>query len=160
MISSEKRILIASDHAGLALKLELTQRLTEWEWEDLGPHQESSVDYPDYAQTLGLKISFGENQSGVLICGTGVGMAIAANKIQGVRAVCTENPFSARLSREHNDANVLCLGSRLLATQYAAEIVQVWLRTPFSKDPRHIQRVKKIFLLEKNNPRKNKMEKE
>jgi ribose 5-phosphate isomerase B len=81
---------------------------------------------------------------GILICGSGIGMCIAANKIKGVSAALVENPVSARLAREHNDSNVLCLGARILAPEYAAEIARVWLETPFSTDPRHAHRVNKI----------------
>jgi len=147
-MASDKRVLIASDHAGLALKSELKKSLPEWDWIDLGPMDLSKVDYPDYAQILGNRISSGEVQQGVLICGSGIGMSIAANKIPGVRAALVENPVAARLSREHNDANVLCLGSRFVAPEYGAEIAKTWLTTPFSKDSRHSQRIEKIHQLE------------
>jgi len=148
-MSSGKRILIASDHAGFALKSELKNLLSEWDWDDLGPLDHSKVDYPDYAQRLGKKIVSGEAQQGILICGSGIGMSMAANKIDGIRAALVENPVAARLSREHNDANVLCLGARFIAAEYGAEIVSVWLNTPFSQDPRHIRRVEKLHGLEK-----------
>ncbi|MGZ3689136.1 MAG: RpiB/LacA/LacB family sugar-phosphate isomerase, partial [Bdellovibrionota bacterium] len=95
------------------------------------------------------KIASGEAEKGVLVCGSGIGMSIAANKVPGVRAAVVENPVAARLSREHNDANVLCLGSRFVAPEYGAEITRVWLETPFSNDGRHKARVEKIARLEK-----------
>jgi ribose 5-phosphate isomerase B len=154
-MKSTQRILIASDHAGVSFKAELKKLLPEWEWNDLGPNDSSRVDYPDFAQLLGSKVATGEAAFGILICGSGIGMSIAANKISGVRAALVENPISARLSREHNDANVLCLGSRLVAPEYGAEIIKVWLKTPFSQDPRHLQRIEKIRALETGGSRKD-----
>jgi ribose 5-phosphate isomerase B len=154
-LKSNSRILIASDHAGFLFKSELIKLLPEWNWEDLGPNDPSRVDYPDFAQLLGSKIAAGESALGVLICGSGIGMSIAANKISGVRAALVENPTSARLSREHNDANVLCLGSRLIAPEYGAEIVKLWLNTPFSQGTRHVQRIEKIRALEATHLRKD-----
>jgi ribose 5-phosphate isomerase B len=142
------KILIASDHAGIGLKSQIIQRLTAWEWEDLGPLESSRVDYPDYAEKLAKKISSGEARFGILICGSGIGMSIAANKIVGIRAALVENPIAARLSREHNDANILCLGSRFLAPEYGSEIAAEWLNATFSQDPRHQQRIQKIKTLE------------
>jgi ribose 5-phosphate isomerase B len=139
------RVFIASDHAGLELKAALQTHLPEYDWIDLGPNEkEGKVDYPDYAQLLSHKIAEGQNAFGVLICGSGIGMCISANKVPGIRAALVENPVSARLSREHNDANVLCLGSRFLAVEYSVEITRNWLETPFSKDPRHQRRIEKI----------------
>jgi ribose 5-phosphate isomerase B len=154
-MSSERRILIASDHAGFALKAEIKKSLPEWQWEDLGPLDASRVDYPDFAEILGREISTGSANKGILVCGSGIGMCIAANKISGIRAAVVENPVAARLSREHNDANVLCLGSRFIAPEYGAEIVQIWLNTPFSEDQRHTKRLDKIRALE-NLPEKKK----
>ncbi len=144
-----KRVLIAADHAGVELKAELKKRLPDWEWEDLGPMNNSRVDYPDYARALADKISEGKAQQGILICGSGIGMSIAANKVHGVRAALVENASAARLSREHNDANVLCLGARFVAPEYAAEITEAWLKTPFSGDSRHQGRINKISAIER-----------
>jgi ribose 5-phosphate isomerase B len=146
---SKKRVLIASDHAGIALKAAVQKALPDWQWEDLGPMDTSRVDYPDFARTLGDKIASGAATQGVLICGSGIGMSIAANKIDGIRAALVENPVGARLSREHNDANVLCLGSRFIAAEYGAEIIETWLKTPFSQDARHQARIAKITQLER-----------
>lgn len=137
------KILIASDHAGFELKRKLKELLPQHEWIDLGPEDGSSVDYPDYATKLGKKIPK-EADLGVLICGSGIGMSMAANKIPGIRAALVENPISAKLSKEHNNANVLCLGSRFLAPTYAAEITEAWLSASFAQEERHRRRVEKI----------------
>ncbi len=150
-MSHPKTVLIASDHAGFELKGAIQRLLRDYEWRDLGPADAGRVDYPDFARDLAEKVSAGESEFGVLICGSGIGMCIAANKVDGVRAALAENPVMARLSREHNDANVLCLGARFLAPEYAAEIVKTWLETPFSNDPRHLNRVQKISAIEKKN---------
>lgn len=145
----KKKVLIASDHAGVELKAAIQRSLPDWEWEDLGPINGERVDYPDFAEKLASRVAGAEHSMGILICGSGIGMSIAANKIAGVRAAVVENPVSARLSREHNDANVLCLGSRFLAPEYGAEIARAWLETPFSNDARHATRIKKIAALER-----------
>jgi ribose 5-phosphate isomerase B len=148
MAGTTKTVLIASDHAGIELKAAIQKNLPEFTWIDLGPINGDSVDYPDYAQILSKKLAAGEAVQGILVCGSGIGMSIAANKIAGIRAAVVENPVAARLSREHNDANVLCLGSRFVAAEYGAEIAKTWLETPFSNGPRHQQRLKKIAALE------------
>lgn len=147
------RIYIASDHAGVALKAAIQKLLPGYDWQDLGPIDGNhKVDYPDMAEAVGLKMAAaGSDARGILICGSGIGMSISANKIPGVRAALVENPVSARLSREHNDANVLCLGSRFIAPEYGAEIAKIWLETPYSGDERHDVRVKKIASIEKKN---------
>ncbi len=149
MVSHPLPILIASDHAGLGFKHALIQALPEWTWEDLGPDNSNSVDYPDYAEMVGKKILASEADRAILICGSGIGMSIAANKIHGIRAALVENPVSARLAREHNDTNILCLGARITAPEYGIEIAKIWLTTPFSADPKHTQRIRKIHSLEK-----------
>ncbi len=150
---AKKLVLIASDHAGVELKKLLQKALPDWEWLDLGPIDTARVDYPDFARLLSTKIVSGEAREGVLVCGSGIGMSIAANKIAGIRAAVVENPVAARLSREHNHANVLCLGSRFIAPEYGAEIVRIWLETPWSHDGRHEARVQKITELEGNQKR-------
>lgn len=112
------------------------------------PATADRVDYPDFAEKLSKEILKGTAPLGVLICGTGIGMSIAANKVKGIRAAVVENPVSAQLSREHNHANVLCLGSRIVAPEYAAEIIRAWIKTPGSQDQRHLARVKKISDIE------------
>ncbi len=148
-MASEKLVLIASDHAGISLKAELKNNLVEWTWIDLGPTGSEKVDYPDFAQLLAKAVISQNAPRGILICGTGIGMSIAANKVPGIRAAVIENPLSARLSREHNDLNVLCLGTKILAPEYTLEIVKIWLSTPFSEDARHRKRIEKIHSLER-----------
>jgi RpiB/LacA/LacB family sugar-phosphate isomerase len=144
-----RKILIASDHAGFRLKAALQKILTSYNWVDLGPYEHERVDYPDYAEALGRKIYEGEAKFGVLICGSGIGMSITANKFRGVRAALVENGTSARLAREHNNSNVLCLGARFLAPEYAAEIAHIFLETPFTDQDRHKARIDKITKIEK-----------
>ena len=141
------KILIASDHAGFEMKAAVQRLLPEHQWEDLGPLDAARVDYPDFAEKLARRVAT-EGIRGILICGSGIGMSIAANKVAGVRAALVGNPVAARLSREHNDANVLCLGSRFIAPEYGAEIVETWLSTPFTDDIRHRARIAKITHLE------------
>ena len=141
-------LLIAADHAGFELKEAVKALLPDLRWKDLGTASAQSVDYPDFAQKLGKEIQDGRARLGILICGSGIGMSIAANKLKGIRAALVENPVAARLSREHNDANVLCLASRFIAPQYAAEIIQIWIDTGFSNEARHLGRINKMKALE------------
>jgi len=143
------RIAIGSDHAGFDLKEYLRAALAEegYEIDDLGTHDRSSCDYPDFAAAVGRAVAEGRADRGILICGTGIGMAIAANKIPGVRAACCSEPVSARLTRQDNDSNVLTLGGRLIGPLMALEIARVWLTTPFAGG-RHQRRVDKIRALE------------
>ena len=149
MSSTTQTVLIASDHAGFELKTALISLLSDVVFEDLGPLKQSRVDYPDYAAKLAEAVSKAPDTRGILICGSGIGMCIAANKFKNIRAALVNEPVSARLAREHNDTNIICLGARFLAPQYAAEITRVWLSTPFSKDPRHEKRIAKITQIEK-----------
>jgi ribose 5-phosphate isomerase B len=139
------RIVAASDHAGLALKAQLVEALRArgHEITDLGTHDGKSVDYPDYAALLGQKVAGGEAAWGLLVCGTGVGMSIAANKVPGVRAAVVSEPFSARMARQHNDANVLCLGERVVGPGLAGEILDTFLGASF-EGGRHAGRVAKL----------------
>lgn len=140
---------IASDHAGIALKREILKlRFDGFKWADLGPEQADSVDYPDFAEKLGRAVAGSTSGLGVLICGSGIGMSIAANKIAGVRAAHVSEPVSARLAREHNHANVICLGARFLAPEFAAEVLLAFLAAKPSGEGRHAARVKKISDLE------------
>ncbi len=142
-------LYIGSDHAGVELKKALQKKLPQFTWKDLGPKNSSRVDYPDYAAKVSHAVVREKGKAmGILICGSGIGMSISANKVQGIRAALVENPVSARLSREHNDSNVLCLGARFLAEDYAAEIVECWATTSFSKDSRHQGRISKIHSIE------------
>lgn len=141
----EGKLLIASDHAGFDFKQNLKKILNDFQWEDLGCHSTDSVDYPDYAKKLALEIQRNSRRMGVLICGTGIGMCIAANKVAGVRAAVVENPASALLAREHNDAQIICFGARGTATvELAAEWVKIFVTTPASQEPRHRRRVEKL----------------
>jgi ribose 5-phosphate isomerase B len=143
-------IAIASDHAGVALKAELLAELKQLGHEglDLGPNGPASVDYPDYAVKVTDAITSGKAASGVLICGTGLGMSIAANKIDGIRAVLCHTEFEARMSRVHNDANVLCLGARVIGGSLALELLKAFLSTSFEAGGRHTARVEKLKALE------------
>ena len=139
------RIAIGSDHAGFLLKETVRARLAEQGIEtiDVGTTSEDSVDYPDYAAAVAGKVTSGTVDRGILVCGTGIGMAIAANKVHGIRAASATDLESARLSRTHNDANVLTLGARITPPDLALDMVQVFLETPFAGG-RHQRRVDKI----------------
>jgi len=142
-------IALGNDHAGVQLKSAVAEFLTSRNlpYTNFGTDDESSVDYPDFAQAIGEAISKGQADRGILICGTGIGISISANKMPGIRAALCGDTFSARMSREHNDANVLCLGARVIGTGLALDIVAAWLDTPFGGG-RHQRRVDKIGALE------------
>ena len=143
------RVAVGSDHRGFRLKGTIVQLLRQWghEVHDLGTHDTQSVDYPDIAQQVACRVARGEVDRGVLICGTGLGMCIAANKVPGVRAAPCYDELTAELSRRHNDANVLCLSGELLNEQVVGRILQRWLETPF-EGGRHARRVEKITQME------------
>ncbi len=147
------KICIASDHGGYALKQAIIAHLKSEGivLEDLGCKSETSVDYPDYAALVAKEVSDGMANMGILVCGTGIGMAITANKFKGVRAAAISDLYSAKMSREHNDLNVLCLGGRVIDPGLAIEIVKIFLNTPFAGD-RHLARIQKIKKLEENCP--------
>lgn len=147
MTERHKNILIASDHAGYALKEVLERQLGAlgYRVEDLGPSDESSVDYADFAHALAERVSSGESERGVLLCGTGLGMSYAANRHPNVRAAVAWAPEIAALAREHNDANVLVLPARFVGEEEGKAILQAWLDTPFAGG-RHARRVEKIEL--------------
>ncbi len=138
-------IPIASDHAGVEMKERLKRELTALGYQplDMGTNGTESVDYPDYAHPLAAKVEKGEVQRGVLLCGTGLGMAYAANRHHGVRAAVAWNPEVAKLAREHNDANVLVLPARCISEAEGVDILKQWLETPFAGG-RHSRRVAKI----------------
>lgn len=139
------RVLIASDHAGLALKREVTETVQQLghDVEDLGAFNGESVDYPDFACSVARKVQRGEADRGVLVCGTGIGMAIVANKHRGVRAAVCTSELEARMCRAHNDANVLCLGERVIGPGLARAVAEAFLATAF-EGGRHERRLKKI----------------
>ena len=142
-------ILLAADHGGFALKEYIKEQLEDQGYDvtDLGCLSEDSVDYPDYAATLAERIISGAATRGILVCGTGIGMSIAANRFAGIRAALCHDVFSARMTREHNDSNVLCLGARVIGVGLAMDIVNTWLDTNFSGG-RHQRRLDKIRALE------------
>lgn len=144
------QIGLACDHGGFELKEELKAFLKSIGVDpiDMGTFNEDSVDYPDFGVLVAEKISRGELEKGVLICGTGVGMSIVANKFRGVRAALANDLYSSRFSREHTDANILVIGGRIVGRELAKEIVRVWLETPFAGG-RHKRRLEKIEALER-----------
>lgn len=141
-----KRIALAADHAGFEEKEKLKSTLNELgvDFVDMGTNSPESVDYPDYALKVGRAVAKGEFDQGLLVCGSGTGMAIAANKVHGVRAAVAWSPDIARLAREHNNANVLSLPARFIADDQAREIVKAWLDADF-EGGRHERRVEKIL---------------
>jgi ribose 5-phosphate isomerase B len=141
-------IAIGCDHNGLALKeVLLKDVLREHRVRDFGVFTQEPVDYPDIAVAVAQAVASGEYERGILICGTGIGMAIAANKVKGIRAAACSDVYSAKMSRRDNDANILCFGGRVIGPGLASEIVTVWLNEPFAGG-RHQRRVEKIRALE------------
>jgi ribose 5-phosphate isomerase B len=145
MSSDPKKVLIASDHAGFELKeaLEAELKSLGYEVDDLGPASDASIDYADYAHPLAQRVSSGEAERGVLLCGTGLGMSYTANRYPHVRAAVAWTPEIAALAREHNDANVLVLPARFVGTEEGKAILKAWLDTPFAGG-RHARRIAKI----------------
>ncbi|MEK9965032.1 MAG: ribose 5-phosphate isomerase B [Rhodospirillaceae bacterium] len=143
---SEGTIAIAADHAGYPLKELLKTELDArgFTVRDLGTHSEESVDYPDFGQAVGEAVAGGDAARGVIICGTGIGISIAANRIAGVRAALCHDATTARLAREHNDANVLAMGARLLGPEVAMDCLRAFLDTDFPGGERHERRVGKL----------------
>ena len=139
-----EKIIIASDHGGYDLKEKIKEYLKElnYEFDDFGTDSTDSVDYTDYAQKVAKEIQ--KKGRGILICGTGIGMSIAANRFSGVRATLCHDEETAKMAREHNNSNILCMGGRVLDTETAKKITKVWLETPFSGDERHKRRLEKI----------------
>ncbi len=139
-------IAIACDHGGFDYKQIIMQHLADkqLEYRDFGTYTPDSCDYPDYAKPVANAVASGECEKGILICGTGIGMSLAANKVRGIRAAVCGDTFSARATREHNDANILCMGARVISEAKALEITDIFLDTPFSGDERHRRRISKI----------------
>ncbi|HEY7838274.1 MAG TPA: ribose 5-phosphate isomerase B [Terriglobales bacterium] len=140
----------ACDHGGFPLKARLLQEIQALGAEvlDLGTNSSAAVDYPDYAEALGRAIIEGRAQAGVLVCGSGVGASVAANKLPGIRAGLCHDSFSARQGREDDDCNVLCLGARVVGPELAADLVRIWMAARFSGAQRHMRRLEKIHHLE------------
>ncbi len=138
-------LIIGSDHAGFSLKEAIKPFLSEFNYEtnDLGPHNEESVDYPDFAQKVSRLVADGEYNRGILICGTGIGMSMVANRYPEVRAALCNDLFSAIMCRRHNDANILVMGGRVIGIELAKEIVRAWITTPF-EGGRHSDRLDKF----------------
>lgn len=139
------KVAIGSDHGGIEIKEEIKALMDEMgmEYEDLGCNCTDSVDYPDYAIPVAEKVAKGEADRGILICGTGIGMSIAANKVKGIRCALVHDVYSAHATREHNDSNVLAMGGRVVGPGLAREIAKVWLTTEF-EGGRHERRLQKI----------------
>ena len=142
-------LILASDHAGFPLKEEIKAYLDEKgvEYVDCGTDSTASVDYAKFAQTACLKVVIGEGDKAVLCCGTGIGISMAANKVKGIRAACCSDYFSAKFTRLHNDANVLCMGARVIGAGLACELVDVFINTEF-EGGRHQRRVDQITAIE------------
>ena len=147
------KIAIGSDHGGYWLKenLKIFLKTLKIDYKDFGCISEEAVDYPDVALKVSNEVKNGKYEKGILICGTGVGMSIAANKIKGIRASLCSDVFSAKMTREHNDANILTLGGRVMGSGLAREIVKAWLKSDFSNAKRHINRINKIKKIEEQN---------
>jgi ribose 5-phosphate isomerase B len=146
VVKYKMKIALGSDHGGYQLKENLKKYLKELnvEYKDFGCNSEKSVDYPDIGFKIAREVKNRKYDKGILICSTGIGMSIVANKIKGIRASLCHDVFSARYAREHNDANILTLGGRVIDSELAKEIVKVWLNTDFSGEERHLKRLNKI----------------
>ncbi|WP_046174593.1 ribose 5-phosphate isomerase B [Domibacillus indicus] len=139
------KVAIASDHGGINIREEIKSLMEELgiEYEDFGCECQTSVDYPDYALPVAEKVAAGEFDRGILICGTGIGMSIAANKVKGIRCALVHDVYSAKLTRQHNDTNIITMGERVIGAGLAREIAQTWLTTDFEAG-RHATRIGKI----------------
>ena len=146
------KIALGSDHAGWELKEEIKKSLSlqKIEYKDFGPYNEESVDYPDYTEKVGEAVISGKYDRGILICGTGIGMSIAANKIKGIYAALVDNTYTALFARKHNNSNVLVLPGRMIGKALADEIVRIWLSAEY-EGSRHEKRLDKIKAIEEKN---------
>ncbi len=144
------KIALASDHAGFKIRRKIKSHLEDLEHEvaDFGCDSEESCDYPDFAKRVAEAVQKGDCDLGILLCGTGMGMSMVANKFRGIRAAVVCSDEMARLSREHNNANIICIGARINGEQDILRMIDIWLKTPFEGE-RHIKRIKKIDELEK-----------
>ncbi len=146
------KISIGSDHAGFRMKKLIIEQFTDIEFQDEGTYSEDSTDYPDWISKVGFSVRNGTSDLGIVICGTGIGASIVANKIRGIRAALCFNSLMAEMSKRHNNANVLALGARILGDDLAIKIVKTWLNTPFDGG-RHQRRIDKITGLEEGRER-------
>lgn len=139
-------IALGCDHGGFSLKKEITDYLSKngFEYKDFGCYDTASCDYPEYGRAVAEAVASGECEKGILICGTGIGMSMVANKVKGVRCAHCTDCFSAKATREHNDANIIALGARITGPGLAVMMVDIFLNTPFSQDERHIRRISGI----------------
>lgn len=139
-------IALGSDHAGYELKLALADHLKErgYEVKDYGCFGKESCDYPEYAKAVAGAVASEEAEKGVLVCGTGIGMSIAANKVKGIRAAVLTEEFSAKATREHNDANIICLGARVVDEEQAVKLLDIFMDTPFSGEEKHMRRISEL----------------
>lgn len=145
-------IALGCDHGGFAIKEAVKKYLEESkiEYTDYGTYSEESVDYPVYAKKVADAVASGECEKGILCCGTGIGISIAANKVNGIRAAVVTNEFCAEMTRRHNDANILAMGGRVISEEQAVKFAKIFLETPFDGD-RHVKRVNMITEIEKEN---------
>ncbi|HEY4600795.1 MAG TPA: ribose 5-phosphate isomerase B [Cerasibacillus sp.] len=143
------KVIISGDHAGMTLRNEVKSLLDEMniEYEDIGCSCKTSVDYPDYALPAAERVANGEFDRGILICGTGIGMSISANKVKGIRCALVHDVYSAKATRQHNDSNILAMGERVIGPALAREIAKTWIETEF-EGGRHERRVGKISAYE------------
>ena len=149
------RIALGCDHAGFLLKVEVAGWLKTWghQVQDLGAHDlDPDDDYPDYAEPVAQAVSGGSAERGLLICGSGVGASIVANKVKGVRAAMCHDTYSARQGVEHDDMNVLCLGSRVIGSSLAQELITAFLGARFSGEERHVRRLNKVIAIDSGSP--------
>ncbi|MBI35990.1 MAG: ribose 5-phosphate isomerase B [Alphaproteobacteria bacterium] len=139
-------VAIAADHAGYGLKEELKKYVSDLGYDilDCGTNSQESVDYPDFGKAVADSIIGGRAERGVLVCGTGIGISISANRYQGIRAAVCHDVTTARYAREHNDANVIALGARIIGTSVAKDCLNVFLSTPFENNERHLKRIMKL----------------
>lgn len=147
------KIFIGSDHAGFTMKEKIMNFLDKKliDYEDLGTYGgDKAADYPDYAFAVAKKVAKTKGTKGILICGTGTGMVIAANKVRGIRAALAYDKYSAEMAKNDNDVNILCLRGRKVSSRKSKRIVEIWLNTPFSKEARHKKRIQKITDFEKS----------
>lgn len=140
------KIAVGSDHAGFEMKEELIKHLESRGLEviNFGTDSTASCDYPDYAKKVAHSVADGESEKGLLVCGTGIGMSLCANKVKGIRAAVLSDEFSAQATREHNDANILCLGARVVDLEKATKLLDIFLDTPFSNGENHVRRLSKL----------------
>ncbi|MBR3439759.1 MAG: ribose 5-phosphate isomerase B [Clostridia bacterium] len=143
-------IAVGCDHGGYELKVAVLKHLDEKgvQYKDFGTYSNESVDYPVYAEKVANAVVSGEYELGLLFCGTGIGISIAANKVKGIRAACCSDSFSVEMTRLHNNANILCLGGRVVSPEKGIELVDLFLSTPFSGDERHQRRIDLVTALE------------